>query len=124
MAGDGGGSGEHRRHATSLPREVRVADAIHALMYPVEAPHAIRLRSGTPRVTELRQLPRRHHSVLPSRKLGQPFMPNPLTFVAHRATKVRGLLDSPPPRVQVGGARCRNGGRTALRGPSQPPWSS
>src|ERR1700709_954782 len=95
MAGDGGRGRQHCRHASSFPGKLPMPDDIDAAVDSKEPPDPVGLRRRASRVAEGVQLPRRQDPALPRRQLGQLPVPNPLSFVAHRATKDRDPLGSP-----------------------------
>lgn len=77
MADDRRIGGEYRRHTTSLPGQSPVPDRVDATVHPMQSPDLRRLRDRVSSVSQLDQLPGPDHAVLPSRQLGQRFMPNP-----------------------------------------------
>ena len=105
------------------PSQVRASmpDDVHASDAPDAAgPPPCAFDDGAPRVAEPRQLPRRHHPVLPRRQLRQRSMPNavcPLSPTGRRRTEGSGL--SPPRRgsaVEAGDGVCRGPRSAQLKG--------
>jgi hypothetical protein len=62
----------------------------------VQASDPRRFGDRASRVADRLELHRRDDPVLPSRQLSHRCVPNPLSFVAHRATKDRGFRFCPP----------------------------